>query len=93
MVECSLCSLLSFIFRCITNVISAAFDYPLEIFLLSLLLALVLFSNVYTAKLISDFSNVALCDFMSQENSTNVSNGISNNFDYGAERGELAELF
>nr|XP_036221486.1 putative carbonic anhydrase 3 isoform X2 [Bactrocera oleae] len=55
MVECSLCSLLNFLFNCIYHVISCALDYPLVVMALSLLIALVFVTNIYTAKLICDF--------------------------------------
>ncbi|XP_011181754.1 putative carbonic anhydrase 3 [Zeugodacus cucurbitae] len=55
MVECSLCSLLNFLFNCIYHVISCALEYPLVVMALSFLIALVFVTNIYTAKLICDF--------------------------------------
>ncbi|TMW51208.1 hypothetical protein DOY81_003685, partial [Sarcophaga bullata] len=94
MIECSLCSFLTLTVRCIYNVISAALEYPIVIFFMSILLAVALISNVHTAKLICDLGNAACssassalaCDTVTRnlENSTTC---LGNIYDYGAERG------
>lgn len=93
MVECSLCSLLNFLFNCIYHVISCALDYPLVVMALSLLIALVFVTNIYTAKLICDFrypGRGASTGGGSCGAGTSGGGGEGNssmNFDYGPDNG------
>lgn len=97
MLECSLCSFVSLTLRCIYNVISAALEYPIVIFFMSILLAVALISNVHTAKLICDLGNAAcssassalICDTAATRNLENSTTCLGSIYDYGAERGEF----
>ncbi|XP_067640046.1 putative carbonic anhydrase 3 [Eurosta solidaginis] len=61
MVECSLCSLLNFLFNGVYHVIGCALEYPLVVMALSFIIALVFVTNIYTAKLICDFRIPGCC--------------------------------
>ncbi|XP_017488535.1 PREDICTED: putative carbonic anhydrase 3 [Rhagoletis zephyria] len=92
MVECSLCSLLSFLFNCIYHVIGCALEYPLVVMALSFLIALVFVTNIFTAKLICDFRSplrggVPADGGGSCNESGQGERSASTQFDYGPDNG------
>ncbi|KAM7348615.1 putative carbonic anhydrase 3 [Cochliomyia hominivorax] len=90
MIDCSLCYFMNCIFRLIYNVIASAMEYPIVVFLFSILLAVALISNVHTAKLICDLSNAASrqCGINGTPGLTaNTICSFRNKVDYGIERG------
>lgn len=93
MVECSLCSLLNFLFNCVYHVISCALDYPLVVMALSFLIALIFVTNIYTAKLICDFRCLGRGASTGRGGCTGTGGGEGNssmNFDYGPDNGDLS---
>ncbi|XP_054728749.1 carbonic anhydrase 1-like [Anastrepha obliqua] len=91
MVECSLCSLLNFLFNCIYHVIGCALEYPLVVMALSFLIALVFVTNIYAAKLICDFRCPLRGGTAGSGGScradTCAGGSESANFDYGPDNG------
>lgn len=90
MVECSLCSFMNCIIRIIYNGLVAAMDYPIVIFIFSVLLAVAVICNIHMAKLMCDFSNVAArrCGLSTTPGcSGNAICTLRNSVDYGVERG------
>ncbi|XP_075156107.1 putative carbonic anhydrase 3 [Haematobia irritans] len=87
MVDCTLCSILSFGFRCIFNIITAALENPFIICMLSLMIALVFMSNIHTAKIICNFSRNCSINNRNSYGNGSTCGSLPRNFDYGAERG------
>ncbi|XP_061396952.1 putative carbonic anhydrase 3, partial [Musca vetustissima] len=85
MVECTLCSIVGLGFRCLSNMLITALEYPLVVFVLSVLIACLLMTNIHSAKILCDIGNVAArtCGITSAE----VDGTILRHFDYGIERG------
>lgn len=93
MVECSVCSVMNFIFRSIYNIVAACMEYPLVVFLFSVLLAVALIVNVNAAKIICDLSEIAARSTSRTRavpiRPVNSICSLINSVDYGVERGEL----
>lgn len=97
--ECSLCSLLSLLFRFISNVISTALDYSAVVFLLSVFITIIFVANILSAKMICDLKKIgnnighiasAAANFNGNTSATSlqqVEPRVVCRFDYGAEKG------